>query len=168
MTEYDQRNQRVENQFNYVQSSQTSDPNALLKQGIQLLEVKAYQQATDLLRAAIKADSSLAVAYYYLALALLKGKRPKILQRSQIEEIDQLLCTATAMGDFDGTVQWFRALLRHDYYSGNRMNCPSPSVPEIISSISSGTTSLNRLQMLLIKLPMSDDQLYSKLAKQIF
>jgi tetratricopeptide (TPR) repeat protein len=169
MTGYDQRNQHVNTQFNVnVQGSQPSDPDVLLNQGIQLLEAKSYQQATDLLRATIKADPSLASAYYYLALALLKGKRPKILQRSQIEEIDQLLCTAISMGDFDGTVQWFRVLLRHDYYSGNRMNCPPPSVPEIISCINPGTTSLKRLQMLLIKLPMSGDRLYDELAKQVF
>lgn len=169
MTGYDQRNQRVNTQVNVnVQSYQTSDSDVLLNQGTQLLEAKSYQQATDLLRATIKVDPSLASAYYYLALALLKGKRPKILQRSQIEEIDQLLCTATAMGDFDGTVQWFRALLRQDYYSGNRMNCPPPSVSEIVSSINPGATSLKRLQMLLIKLPMSDDQLYDELAKQVF
>jgi tetratricopeptide (TPR) repeat protein len=169
MTGYNQRNQRVDTQFNInIQGLQSPDSVVFLNQGIQLLEAKSYRQSIDSLREAIRVDSSLATAYYYLALALLNGKRPKIIQRSQIEEIDQLLCTATVMGDFDGTVHWFRALLRSDYYGGNRMNCPPPSVPEIISSIRPDTTSLNRLQMLLAKLPMSDDQLYSELTKQAF
>jgi tetratricopeptide (TPR) repeat protein len=170
MTEYDQKNQRVETQFNVnIQGIQSPDPNVLLNHGIQLLEAKSYQQSIYFLREVIRVNPSLATAYYYLALALLNGKRPKIIQqRSQFQEIDQLLCTATVMGDFDGTVQWFRVLLRRDYYGGNRMSCPPPSVSEIISSIKPNTTSLNRLQMLLIKLPMSDDQLYSELTKQAF
>lgn len=169
MTEYNQRDQRVNTQFNInIQGYESLDSNALLKQGIQLLEAKSYQQSIDFLSTAIKVAPSLATAYYYLALALLKGKRPKILQRGQIEEIDQLLCTATTMGDSDGTLQFFRALLRDDYYAGNRMRCPYPSVDEIISSIKPGTTSIDRLKMLLIELPMSDNQLYAKLAQQVF
>lgn len=170
MTGYDQRDQNVNTQFNInIQGSQALDPNTLLVQGIKLLEAKSYQQSINLLSTAIKADPLLVIAYYYLALALLKGKRPKVLNRSQIEEIDQLLSTATALGDFDGTIQWFRALIRHDYYVGNRLNCPSPSVQQIISSIDSGTTDINRLKMLLVQLLfMSDNQLYIELSKLIF
>ncbi|MEM1167705.1 MAG: hypothetical protein AAGJ08_01065 [Cyanobacteria bacterium P01_H01_bin.35] len=168
MTGYNQQSQSVRNQVNInLQPPGSPDPLVLLKQGIELLEGKSYNQAIEQFRVAIQVDSSLTTTYYYLALALLKGKRPKILQRNQIEEIDGLLCAATKMGDSDGTVQWFRALIRDDYYGGNRMRCPEPNVSEIISSIR--VTDINRLKMLLKRLPpMFDNPLYCELVKQIF
>jgi tetratricopeptide (TPR) repeat protein len=168
MASYDQRDQRVNTQFNInVEGSQSPDPDVLLNQGVQLLEAQSYQQAINLLNDAIKADPSIPYAYYYLALALLRGKRPKILKRSEIEEIDQLLATATAMGDSDATVQWFRVLIRDDYYGGNRMKCPSPSVATILESIHPGATNIDRLRVLLAKLPMTNNQMYIELVKQI-
>lgn len=145
----------------------SQDPNMLFNQGIQLLEAKSYQPSINLLKDAIKTDPSVYHVYYYLALALLRGRRPKILKRSEIEEIDQLLTTATAMGDSDATIQWFRALVRDDYYSGNRMKCPSPSVANILESIHPSETNIDRLRILLAKLPMTDNQLYIELIKQI-
>jgi tetratricopeptide (TPR) repeat protein len=167
MASYDQRNQHVNTQFNINQVSQSPDPDTLFNQGIQFLEAKSYQQSINFLKDVIKADPSIAPAYYYLALALLGGRRPKILKRSEIEEIDQLLTTATAMGDSDATVQWFRALVRDDYYSGNRIKCPSPSIANILESIHPGATNIDRLRVLLAKLPMTNNQLYIELVKQI-
>jgi hypothetical protein len=168
MASCDQRDQHVNTQINVnVQGSQSADPFSLLNQGIQLLEVKSYQQSINLLNDAIKADSSIAYGYYYLALALLKGRRPKILICSEVEEIDQLLVTATTTGDSDSTIQWFRALVRDDYYKGNRMKCPPPSVEEILTSIRPNETDIDRLRALLARLPMTDNQLYIQLIKQI-
>ncbi len=168
MASYDQQHQRVNTQFNInLEAPPSPDPDVLLNQGIQLLEATSYQQSINLFNDAIKANPSIAYAYYYLALALLKGRRPKILKRSEIEEIDQLLTTATIMGDPDATVQLFRALVRGDYYGGNRMNCPSPSVANILESIHPGAINIDRLRALLAKLPMTDNQLYIELVNQI-
>ncbi|MEQ9481876.1 hypothetical protein [Coleofasciculus sp. F4-SAH-05] len=169
MTNYDQRNQRVNRQFNVnIQSHSKSDPTILLNQGIKLMEAKAYQQAINVFRAAIETGHASSDAYYYLAIALLKGKRPKILNRSEVEEIDQLLNAATAMGDSDGTVLWFRALVRDDYFNGNRItNYPPPSANDIITTALSCNTNINRLIALLQKLPMFDNQLYALLVQNL-
>lgn len=167
MASYDQRYQHVNTQININQGSQSPDPHTVFNQGVKLLDAKSYQQSINLLKDVIKADPSISPAYYYLALALLAGRRPKILKRSEIEEIDQLLTTATAMGDSDATVQWFRALVRDDYYNGNRMKCPSPSVANILETIHPSTTNIHRLRVLLAKLPMTNNQLYIDLIKQI-
>lgn len=167
MASYDQRNQRVYKQINIVEGPKPVDPDVVFKQGVQFLKVKSYQQSINFLNDAIKADPSIPYFYYYLALALLRGRRPKILKRSEIEEIDQLLSAAT-VGDSDATVQWFRALVRDDYYRGNRMNCPSPSVEDILGSIHpDAAINIDRLEELLVKLPMTDNQLYIILVKQI-
>jgi hypothetical protein len=69
--------------------------------------------------------------------------------------------------DSDATVQWFRVLVRDDYYSGNRIKCPSPSIANILESIHPGATNIDRLRVLLAKLPMTNNQLYIELVKQI-
>lgn len=170
--DYVGRDQNIINQpgtVNIIQGQdiRKSDPRVLIKQAIKLLDIKAYQQSIDLLNTVIETDSSIAEAYYYLALANLRGQRPKFLKCSEIDLIDQLLYTAIIMGDTDETIQWFRALLRDDYYGGNHMNCPPPSVEDIISSIHPEATDINRLRSLLKKIPMPDNQLYAWLAKQI-
>lgn len=168
MSDFDQQNQNVNNQVNInIQTNPSQDADVLLKQAIEFLEARSFQQSINLLHDAIKADPSLSNAYYYLALALLKGRRPKVLKRNEIEEIDQLLVSAIKQGYSDGTIQWFRVLLRDDYYNGNRMRCPSPSVSEIIASINPNSTNKNRLQLLLKKLPMNDNQLYVQLVNCI-
>lgn len=169
MTNYDQRGQKVNKQFNLnFEIPLEPDPTVLLNHGIKLLEAKSYHQAIDTFKAVIQIDGSTSEAYYYLALALLKGRRPKVLKRSEVEEIDQLLNTATATGDSDGTVQWFRVLVRDDYYNGNGITkYPPPLVIDIIKTALSCKVNLARLVSLLAKLPMSDNQLYVTLVNQI-
>ncbi len=169
MTSYDQRKQRVNTQFNInFESTEHIKPEDLLKQALTLLESKSFLQASGLLKTAIKNKPTFSTAYYYLAIALLKGRRPKVLKRSEVEEIDEILSATISLGDSDGTILWFRALLRDDYYNGNKMRCPLPSVTEIITSTRSEYTDSDRLRSLLKILPMTDNQLYNNLVKQLF
>ncbi|MBW4543059.1 MAG: hypothetical protein KME25_01215 [Symplocastrum torsivum CPER-KK1] len=168
MANYDQRNQKVDTQVNVNFQSPSPDPFVLLNQGIKLLEAKSYQQAIDVFETVLAVDSSISYTYCYLALALLKGRRPKILKRTEVEEIDQLLNAATEMGDLDGTVQWFRALVRDDYYNGNRITkYPPPSVIDIVKTALSCNVDIARLLALLARLPMSDNKLYATLVEQL-
>lgn len=169
MSSFDQRHQKVDKQVNFnVSLPPKPDPLVLLNQGITLLEAKSYSQAVNALRKTIEVDHSIGSSYYYLALALLGGKRPKLLRRDEIEEIDQLLNSATYFGDSDGVVQWFRALVREDYYIGNRISkYPPPSVTDLIQAALNKTTDLDRLRTLLLSLPMSNNELYTALIKQI-
>lgn len=165
MANYDQRSQQVDTQVNLnFQTPSQPDITVLLNHGIQLLEAKSYQQAIKTFNAVIEADCSISNAYYHLALALLKGRRPKILKRIEVEEIEQILNAATTMGDSDGTVQWFRALVRDDYYNGNGItNYPPPFVRDIVTTALSCNVNIDRLVALLVSLPMSNNRLYIEL-----
>lgn len=165
---YDQRWQQVYKQLNLnFQIYSAPNPTLVLNQGIKLLEAKSYQQVINAFTLVIELDRSMSNAYYYLAIALLKGRRAKILKRSEVEEMDQLLSAATAMGDSDGTIYWFRALVRDDYYNGNRItNYPPPPVRDLVNNALSCQTNMDRLRALLAQLPMSDNQLYAALVNQ--
>ncbi|MCP2728328.1 hypothetical protein [Limnofasciculus baicalensis] len=169
MAQFDQRWQQVYRQLNInFQIASSPDPTLVLNQGIKLLEANSYQQVINAFTLVLEIDRSMSDAYYYLALALLKGRRPKILKRSEVEEIDQLLSAATSMGDSDGTVYWFRALVRDDYYNGNRItNYPPPSAMTLFNKALSCQTNIDRLRALLARLPMFDNELYGVLVQQI-
>lgn len=158
----------IRNVLKQILDESRPNPNVLMNQGIKFLDSKSYLQAIETLKEAIKADRSRSEAYFYLALALLQGKRPKLLTRNKIEEIDQLLSTAIVnSNNIDGTLYWFRALVRDDYYNGYHMICPQPSVIELVREASSRPTSITKLTMLLSRLPMSNNQLYLELIKQL-
>src|SRR5215470_7511334 len=68
---------RVEQHFhNTSQESQKNLSDRLLKQGVQLLKGQSYQQAIDVLNSALNADTNMYDVYFYLSIALLRGRRP--------------------------------------------------------------------------------------------
>ena len=139
----------------------------LLNQGIQQLRAKSYQLATNTLKAVVSIDPSIRSANFYLAVALMKGKRPKVLNHNDIQEVDELLSIVTAANHEDGLFHWFRALVRDDYYNGNRLICPAPSVQEIISMALAGHADANELRALLTALPMQQNKLYMALTRYV-
>jgi two-component SAPR family response regulator len=52
------------------------DRKLLFSKGLQLLSRKAYQDAASLMNDVIKTDPSMSDAHYYLAMALLSGRKP--------------------------------------------------------------------------------------------
>lgn len=136
----------------------------LLTKGVQLLNQGGYQQAISVLREAVQSDSSLAVAHYQLAVALLQGKRPKVLTRKTVEAVDESISSALALDSQNGVFHLFRALVRHDYYEVNRMRSPAPSAIEIMQSIGQYSVNQSALNQLLNQLSaMRNNPLYSSL-----
>jgi tetratricopeptide (TPR) repeat protein len=139
----------------------------LLNQGIHLLKHGAFQQAINVLNDAVKANPSLSDAYYHLALASMKGNRPKVLQRSEVEAIDQLLSIAISLDQANGVFHLFRALVRHDYYEINRLRYPPPSVEQILGEVKNELVDSSALLALLNQIPMRNNPLYSALKSKL-
>lgn len=141
------------------------DVTVLLNQGIQQLRATAYQAAITTLKEVVRLDPSMRSASFYLAIALLRGRRPKVLTRTDIQGIDELLCAATATASKRGVFVWFRALIRDDYFSSNGLLCPPPSVQELISTAMASQTDLDELRVMLDILPMQQNKLYQPLVR---
>jgi len=169
---FDQRDQAVNNQYNFVGDVHVTrqanpEPAALIRQGIAQLRGGAYLLATGNLREALSLDSSIRRAYYYLSVALLKGRRPKLLSRSEMREIDELLGAAIAIDEDDSLFHWFRALLRDDYYNSNGLICPHPTVSSVTAAARAGRTDRGELRTLLRDVELTGNTLYSALVKQL-
>lgn len=136
----------------------------LLSKGMQLLKQGGYSQSIDVLNQAISADPSLVDARYYLAIALLQGKRPKVLTRKVVEAADEAIAGALALVPSNGVFHVFRALIRHDYYEVNGMRSPAPSAMEIMQSIGRYPVDKSQLEQLLTQLSaMKNNPLYASL-----
>ena len=105
----------------------------LLNKGLQLLNKRAYKQAIDVLNEATKTDPSLSDAYYYLAIALLSGKKPKKTDGWTITSIEEKLHSAV-YGDATSSkyyVLW--AIVKYGYYATNGFIENSPTSAQLFS-----------------------------------
>jgi hypothetical protein len=169
---FDQRDQAVNKQVNivgdvHVTPPPNPDPAALIRLGIAQLRGGAYLLATGNLRQALSMDPSIRRTYYHLSVALLKGRRPKLISRSEMREIDELLAAAIARDGEDGLFHWFRALLRDDYYNSNGLICPHPSVSSLTAAARAGRTDPGQRRTLLRDVQLTGNVLYSELVRQL-
>jgi len=115
----------------YQNSSVTGQE--LLNRGIQLLKNQAYREAIDVLSDATKTDPSLSDAYYYLAIALLSGKKPKKTDGWTITSIEEKLNSAV-YGDATSSksyVLW--AIVKYGYYVMNGFIENPPTSAQLFS-----------------------------------
>lgn len=105
----------------------------LLNRGLQLLSQRNYQQATTVLNNAIKTDPSLSDTHYYLAIALLSGKKPRKVDEWTIRDIEEKL-NAAIHGDSKLSrcyVLW--AIVKHGFYNMNGFIENSPTSAQLFS-----------------------------------
>ena len=105
----------------------------LLNRGIQLLNKRAYREAIDVLSDATKTDPSLSDTYYYLAIALLSGRKPKKTDVWTITSIEEKLNSAL-YGDINSSKSYLLwAIVKHGYYAMNGFIEKPPTSAQLFS-----------------------------------
>jgi hypothetical protein len=137
------------------------DGASLLKRGIQLLKVHAYDHAITTLTKAVEADPLLADAQYYLALASLKGSRPRVLTRSQAKAIEQKLRTACALDGSKAHYFYLWALVKFDFYVINGFLVRPPGVEELLLAAQQCPYSDDAVAEMLEHVPGADGRVVS-------
>ena len=89
--------------------------------GICFLKMKQYDNARNCFQQCIMNDPSCAEYYFYLSVCMLKGRKPFLLQRSEINEIEQNINTAMMLSP-DPLYTYFWALIRYDYHKRKFFN----------------------------------------------
>lgn len=138
MSKFDQRDQKVGTQFN-INLSLSDQPTAreLIEVGVKLINAREYIESLEKFRQAISLEPYTPDAQYYIALALQKGQRPRLLSLATIQEIERRLSTAIQQdGDCSHAyVLW--AIVKEDYYVMNRMYNTRPSPADLLGQIKS-------------------------------
>ena len=137
MSKYDQKNQKVENQYNadkidiFINSPSPTETE-LLEKGKGLLNVKSYTQAIKIFERCLEIKSDTSETYYYLAIALLHGNRPKLLSLSTIRAIESHLKTAIQLEPKLGGAYVLWASVKYDFYVLNGMYDRPPSYQDLL------------------------------------
>jgi hypothetical protein len=137
MSKYDQKNQRVENQYNadkidiFVNSPAPTETE-LLGKGKNLIRTRFYPQAIKTLEQCLEINSDSDDTHYYLAIALLRGSRPKLISLSAIRVIENHLKIATQLQPQKGGAYVLWALVKYDFYVLNGMYDRPPSYQDLL------------------------------------
>ncbi len=107
--------------------------------GICFLRLKKYDQALEFLEKAQANCFDDATPYFYAAVALLKGRKPFLCQRSDIDKMEENLNAALSIAD-EPIYHYFLSYIGRDYYKRKFLN-HSPSCDEHLqNAISRGLT----------------------------
>jgi tetratricopeptide (TPR) repeat protein len=74
-----------------------------------------YKQAQDILNKVLERASNDANVYYYLALAILEGRRPKSLSEPEVSKIIKILDRAIERNNSKGQFFYLKAIIKYDY-----------------------------------------------------
>lgn len=96
-----------------------------LQMGTYPLALKGFQKIVD-------DFPDVALAYYYESLAIIAGRRLKIMPMNDVKKIENLLNTAIQVDDSCGIAKILLGVLVYDYYELNKMKHGGQSSQELI------------------------------------
>jgi tetratricopeptide (TPR) repeat protein len=105
----------------------------LLNRGIQLLSQRNYKQAVSILNDAIKTDPLLSDTYYYLAIALLSGKKPRKVDEWTIRDIEEKLNVAIHREVNPSRYYMLWAIVKYGFYNMNGFIDKPPTSNQLFS-----------------------------------
>jgi len=143
-------NNIIEGSFNNIQDSnidvrynsptniyQHSEPSAeqLLTQGKNLLKKAEYKNALEKFSQVLNTDYGNEDVYYYMALSMINGKRPKTLDPSKAKDILRILNLAIERDNSKAHYYYLKAIILYDFYYLNFGS--EERIPEINKALKS-------------------------------
>ena len=128
--------------------------------GLRYLRQRLYDLAIPCFLKAIEAMPDDADSYYYLALSLIKGARPKMLLDRDVKRIEQYLNTAICIQP-KAKHYYLAAILNYDYYAANGLSTPRPGFNDLLRSATLAPKESGEVEVLLNSIILRDDQLIS-------
>lgn len=117
--------------INLQASKPEPDAGGFFKRGIQQLQIRSFEEAIRMFTQALSLDPMSDRAHYYLVLASLKGKRPRLLTRShtlQLEEHLRAACNFSAKAHY----LYLWALLKYEVFFTQGFTVPPPGIVELV------------------------------------
>lgn len=99
---------------------------AYLSKAFCYLRLRLYDKAIPCFEKAIEENLEEADGYFYAAVAKLRGKRPFLTGKKEIEKIEEYLGAAMMLEE-KGIYAYFHAYLKNDYYEKKKLRAAPPS-----------------------------------------
>ena len=127
--------------------------------GICYLDLGLYDLAIKYFAKAVEEMPDNADSYYYYALALLKGKRPKILTLAEIREIEEYLNAAIKIDDTKSKYYYLWALIKYDFYKCNGLAMKAPTFEELLGEAKNRPYDDTEIKNMLTRIQIGDRDL---------
>ncbi len=124
--------------------------------GICYLDLQLYTLAIKHLRIAVEQMPGYADGYYYYAVALFKGRKPKILTLSEIRTIERYLNAAVHLNNKSAKYFYLWAIIKYEFYIENGFRDDHPAFEELIKQAQSCTCNRSEVNKMLQWIPLTN------------
>jgi len=119
-------------QYKAAVAADADDGDAHLGLGLVYLQLGMHELAIRHFRSAIDLCPEMADAYFYCALGLIRGRRPKTLAMQEVRAIEAHLTTARQLDPQQAKYDYLLAIIRYDYYLCNGLSSPPPTWQDLL------------------------------------
>lgn len=151
--------------FKMAVAADPSNADAHHSLGLVYLQLRLYDLALKHFRNTIEAAPDYGEAYYYQALASIRGRRPKTLSLGEARAIEDLVSTAITLDAGPAKYYFLLAIIREDYYRSNGLRPPPPSVDELLTTAQEGRYDRWEIERLLCSIVLPDPKLIESLRR---
>jgi tetratricopeptide (TPR) repeat protein len=152
--------------YEFLSETDSQDGSTFYVLGLLYLKLKLYDLAIDNFKKAIKRISYEADIYYYLALSMVRGRRPKTLNLQDVRMIERYVEAAIQLDEGQANYYYFLAILRFDYYFSNGLSVPSPSYLDLLQTAANKNYNYEEIEMLMNSIIIRDDRLRAVLLRK--
>jgi tetratricopeptide (TPR) repeat protein len=125
--------------------------------GLFYLDLRLYTRAIKWLEEAHTKDPLNPNALYYLALACVEGKPPRILKESTVELIESYLDAAIRLDSSKPHFYYLWALIKYDFYFENGYTTTPQETEELLDIANQLEPNYREIELMLSHVPIPDD-----------
>lgn len=133
--------------------------------GLFYLDLSFYPFAIKFLTKAHEKDPLNASILYYLALAQIEGKEPRILRYSTVQSIENYLGSAVALDKSQAHYFYLWALIKYEYYLVNGLTSTSPGIYDLLRQAKNAYQNRTEIKHMLNHVPVSDNPILEILCR---
>lgn len=151
---------RIANYYKEQVKQDPTDGESLFALGMFYLNLKLYELAIRNFELAINRMPDEPDIYYYYALALIQGKRPKLLGSQEVKRIEEYLRAAMQLED-KAKYYYLAAIINYDFYAANGFKVPQPDYNALLNEARTAFKEPAEIKVLLKNVIIRDENLYS-------
>jgi tetratricopeptide (TPR) repeat protein len=148
-------------QYKIALLTQSEDGELHFQIGLLYLQLRLFDLALKHLKNNIDLCPESADGYYYVAVALFRGRRPRVLMMQEAQAIERYIETAINLDGRPAKYFLLLALLRFDYYESNGLAVRRPSSRDLVAEARSKEADGWETERLIDALMLEDEDLLS-------
>jgi tetratricopeptide (TPR) repeat protein len=153
--------QKYATHFTKALGEDPNDGQANLALGLCYLQLNSHELAEKQFRKVIEMSPFTSEAYFYCALAMIRGRNVRTLSLSEVQRIEELLGTARGFDPSKAHYDYLLAILKGDYYRANGLMVNAPTDIELIEEARTKQQDDNEVYRLFELVPVSDEGIIS-------